>query len=390
MKWFLNKKIATKLGISFSVLLLLVVFLGVYSIYELSLVEAGVKDLGTQQIPANNALGDMENAASAFRRWELRLAILQADPKSRQAVEDGFRDALNNLKKAQTAYEPLIDDRKEQALYEGFKVAWAAYMDEHQKFLDLVHANRAAQANELLTGDSERAFGKMFDALEADLTFQDGMTSDAIIKANHQYTSARLWTIVVLCVCVAIGALLAMWVSRLIARPVVEVGEKAKQIAGGDLSGDELAVRSMDETGELGRDINMMQKNIREIILAISENATQVATASEEFSATSQQISTNSEETSAQASVVSNATTEVNRNLQSVATASEEMSSTVSEIAKNAASAAKFRHQPGYQGNHFDCPADEPVGPERHHRGGARRGSRKRFCGGCQRSEGVG
>jgi methyl-accepting chemotaxis protein len=77
------------------------------------------------------------------------------------------------------------------------------------------------------------------------------------------------------------------------------------------------------------------------IIVSISDNARQVATASEGFFATSQQLTANSEDTSAQANVVSAATEEINRNLQTVATSTEEMSVSINEIASNASEAAK-------------------------------------------------
>jgi methyl-accepting chemotaxis protein len=114
------------------------------------------------------------------------------------------------------------------------------------------------------------------------------------------------------------------------------------ETAGGDLTGDELIIRSRDEVGGLATNINTMQANLRKVIQAISENSQNVANASEEFSSVSQQISANSEETSAQASAVASATEQVNRYLQTVATATEEMSASISEIAKNATESAKI------------------------------------------------
>ena len=70
---------------------------------------------------------------------------------------------------------------------------------------------------------------------------------------------------------------------------------------------DDLKVRSQDELGDLTTAINKMSGSLKRMILAISENAMQVASASEELNSTSQQITANSEETSAQANVVSKA-----------------------------------------------------------------------------------
>ena len=113
-----------------------------------------------------------------------------------------------------------------------------------------------------------------------------------------------------------------------------------KELASGDLTLQTEDSRR-DELGDLATAIRKMQENLKTMIISVSENAQQVANASEEFSAVSQQITTNSEETTTQANVVSSATDQVNRNLQTVATGAEEMSSTIQDIAKNATESAR-------------------------------------------------
>jgi methyl-accepting chemotaxis protein len=139
----------------------------------------------------------------------------------------------------------------------------------------------------------------------------------------------------------AVGAVVAILLSRQISAATASVLQQAEAIASGDLTRDEVKLTSSDELGDLTTAINKMHGKLRGMIVSIDHNAQQVATASEEFSSTSQQITANSEETSAQANVVSAATEQVNRNLQTVATATEEMSASISEIAKNASEAAK-------------------------------------------------
>ena len=116
---------------------------------------------------------------------------------------------------------------------------------------------------------------------------------------------------------------------------------QAEAIAAGDLTRDDLNVRSRDELGDLTTAINKMSGSLKHMILAITENAVHVASASEELNTTSQQITANSEETSAQADVVSKAAQAVSQNLQTVATGAKEMGASIKEIAKNATEAAK-------------------------------------------------
>jgi methyl-accepting chemotaxis protein len=138
-----------------------------------------------------------------------------------------------------------------------------------------------------------------------------------------------------------IGIFVAIFLSRGIAGATQSVLVQAEAIAAGDLTRDDLKVRSRDELGDLTTAINKMSGSLKRIILAIAENAMQVASASEELNSTSQQITANSEETSAQADVVSKAAQAVSQNLQTVATGAEEMGASIKEIAKNATEAAK-------------------------------------------------
>ncbi len=162
-------------------------------------------------------------------------------------------------------------------------------------------------------------------------------------ETAHMRAETRSVTITLLVatfVDIVIGLFVAILLSRGISRATQSVLAQAEAIAAGDLTRDDLPVRSQDELGDLTRAINKMNHSLKTMILAIIENAQHVASASEELSATSQQISANSEETSTQAGTVSKASQQVSQNLQSVATGADEMTSTIQSIATNAHEAA--------------------------------------------------
>ncbi|MGA3196989.1 MAG: methyl-accepting chemotaxis protein [Terriglobales bacterium] len=102
-----------------------------------------------------------------------------------------------------------------------------------------------------------------------------------------------------------------------------------------------IEVTSRDEIGELMRWFNAFIEQLDEMIRAISQNALEVAGASDELRETSRQITFNSEVTSAQASVVSSAAEQVGESLRTMAAGAEEMGASSTEIAKNAAQAAR-------------------------------------------------
>jgi len=171
-------------------------------------------------------------------------------------------------------------------------------------------------------------------------------TFDRLLDKNREELNAEnrsldLSMMVTTLAALALGMFVSVFLSRSIAGATQSVLVQAEAIAAGDLTRDDLTVRSRDELGDLTVAINKMSGSLKRMIRAITENSLQVASASEELSATSQHITANSEETSAQAKVVSDATAQVSQNLQTVATGAEEMGVSIKEIAKNATEAAK-------------------------------------------------
>ncbi len=117
--------------------------------------------------------------------------------------------------------------------------------------------------------------------------------------------------------------------------------EHAGRSHAGDITSEDLAVRSSDEFGELARNINIMQQSLRKMIASVFTSAERIASASDEFSSTNRQIAASSVEASEQANVVSATTEHLKHNLQTVATGTEQMSATIQDIAKNATESAR-------------------------------------------------
>jgi len=271
------------------------------------------------------------------------------------------------------ATEPV----RKEAAKQLFEAAWGAVEKDMGEFDELA-PKWTHQANRDHLAEVKQQLPLLRAAQEAAMNYAAGGERDAVIKAGHEYAehatpaneavkkivgtmmdsfvtlveqnkedlkadnhSLTLTMALTTFAALGIGIFVAIFLSRGIAGATQSVLVQAEAIAAGDLTRDDLKVRSRDELGDLTTAINKMSGSLKKMILAIAENAVQVASASEELSSTSQQITANSEETSAQAKVVSAATVQVSQNLQTVATGAEEMGASIKEIAKNATEAAK-------------------------------------------------
>ena len=340
-------KIGTKLGLGFAGILLLMVVSGTLSYVKSTEVKNIYSYILSSRVPSIRALD------------ELKDDLDYSGAKSRQAI----------LAAGETA-------RREDAV-KAWDSAWERSGKSTAK-LDELSAQWTIQENKERLAQIKQGIGKIREMQKGIIDSAGTGSRDAVVTAGNNYVdqvtpvlnattktlgdlsesmgktlneqqdkldaanSSLVWSIgVSTALALAVGIFLAIFLSRAISSGTNSVLHKAEAIATGDLSSDEVVIRSHDELGELGKAMNAMQTSLRKVIQSIAENSQNVANASEEFSSVSQQITANSEETSAQANAVSAATEQVNRNLQTVATATEEMSASISEIAKNATEAAR-------------------------------------------------
>ncbi|MGD0668989.1 MAG: methyl-accepting chemotaxis protein, partial [Bryobacteraceae bacterium] len=122
---------------------------------------------------------------------------------------------------------------------------------------------------------------------------------------------------------------------------VADAAMLAKAAADGRVGTRGDATKHQGDFRKIVEGVNQTLEAIVEPLKVTAQNATTLASSSEELTAVSQQMAGNAEETATQANVVSAASEQVSKNVASVASASEEMQASIREIAKNANESAR-------------------------------------------------
>jgi methyl-accepting chemotaxis protein len=335
MNSFNNLTIGKKLALGFGMIGTLMAALGMFSLVQLSKVNASTVDLATEWLPSVGAMGEIRYIISTERRYEL-YHIQRSDKKDEAGDEAGMSKQMGLLAEALKRYEPMISSPQERALYNDFTDRWNKRLELEQQALELSRQNKKAEARAVALGTERLAFNSAADKLGEDADFNAKGGTDSASRAEATYASSRYWVIGILIGAVAFAFAVASMIARSISSSAAGMLAMIQEVAGNNLSVEDMSVRSRDEMGQMGEALNRMKNNLREVMQSIAENAQHVASASEELNATSQQISANSEETSAQAGVVATAAQQVNQNLQSVSTGAEQMMATIQSIATNA------------------------------------------------------
>jgi methyl-accepting chemotaxis protein len=291
------------------------------------------KDLYGDASPATLYLGEA--------RMNILSYVILEDPAAVQKSLDAFHEAKKGFEDDFEQYNRQLPDGpiKEQMVGKAHQegMEWLKIIDT------LVIPARSR-------GDVKGAIADLQQGTTHFLAHRAGSIAlaEQIKKENDQLISSTGSSIQSRTeILVAIGGgilvlvvVIGWFTNRGITAPLHKTVDVLNRVADGDLR-ERVDIDSEDEAGVMGKALNRSLDKIEEVIRSVAENAQQVASASEEFSAVSQQITSNSEETTAQANVVSGATEQVNRNLQTVATGAEEMSSTIQDIAKNATESAR-------------------------------------------------
>lgn len=144
--------------------------------------------------------------------------------------------------------------------------------------------------------------------------------------------TSRLFNLVLLVVfligaAIVLGIFGWLMITRIVVGPVKRVAAVAQAIAEGDLTPEDLNIKSGDEIGMLGASLDRMKRSLNETIGKLQASSENVAASSTQLDSTASEIARGVDTQSSQTN--------------QIATAMEEMNSTVTEVARNSQYAAE-------------------------------------------------
>jgi methyl-accepting chemotaxis protein len=320
MKWFYNLNIATKLIATFLSVIVLVVGLGIFAIVQLDKVNAASTDITTNWLPTIRTLAQLKFTAARVRSFEQQ-HIMASDPKEFDEIEQSVNKQIDALLALRKTYEGQISEPAERAIYPDAAKAIDIFLGEHPKIIALSRQNKDEEARTLFKGDSTKNYRQMIDLIDKLVEVNDNGSDISSKNADETYARARIWIIGLLAVCVAGALTLAIWIARLISRPLGEAVKVARQVAEGDLTAD-IRQNSNDETGQLLGALKLMNDNLLRIVSSVRTGTDTIATASSEIASGNMDLSSRTEQQAG--------------SLEETASAMEEMTSTVKQNADNA------------------------------------------------------
>ncbi len=329
-----NLRIGTRLGLSFGLLLLLLVLIAALGGWQARQQSAAVGDLVNTQVRAERMVQGIRNNFQNTTQIFLQMLLAQQyDPKQMARVADNRKAtnvALDTLRGM--ALDPAARaqvDRIEQTIRSN-----RASLKQITSIMQQGNFGYAATEYQQSTTASSRALDAAIGEL---LHVQARITDETYASTRTQAQRALQLDVTASVLALVLAIAMAWWIARSIAAPLREAVGVARRVADGDLS-LRVAARSRDETGQLLGALAEMVARLAAALQQVRGAADGIAAASSQISATSNSLS---QATSQQASSVeqTSATVEqATKSIEQTATHARQTETIANEAANEARS----------------------------------------------------
>ena len=237
-----NRKVGSKVLISFAVTLALSLLMSVLSINTILSVRSNYIGILSGPIEIVDAAQECESEINAVARQLRDMALFGYDSGTASKISDSLDIIDESINTIQTLYTGTdgLDDQFIQAIE-----SWRSSFSDIDSALQ---ADNISLAQQLIKNECTP---KLNVAIEAGHALMDQLVQNSTVQSNHvMFTSTRdVVVLVILIILIAVvGVLLNLYVVRSISRPLRQAEQAVVAFSQGDLSYD-LEYRSKDEIG---------------------------------------------------------------------------------------------------------------------------------------------
>ena len=321
-------RIATRLGLGFGVLVLLIAIVGGVAQYRVAAINGLFGEVVRERIPrmglANEIKGDLSLIAESVRN-----IIMMSSSADMGQERARIEQARGRIEQRLAALRTQSDDAAGQALMERLLQTRAVYDPLEAETTTPALDGQVFEAKAMLLDKVRPAQRAYFEALDAVLKHQNELLEASTEATQSAATSMAAVIGVLLTVGLAAGVAMALWIIRSTTRPLVRAVARARAVARGDLHVD-IEPRGHNEVAQLLEALQDMQASLVEVVQRVRKGADSVSSASAEIAQGNLDLSARTE---GQASA-----------LQQTAARMDELNANVQHNASHAAQAQTLAH----------------------------------------------
>jgi methyl-accepting chemotaxis protein len=314
-----NLSIKMRLFAGFGTVMLLTGLLAVIAMFSIRSangdIDRIVDDRWPKTVQANEIIDNTNVVARAIRN-----AIIIEDSQMMQQELDRIPEATKIVTENIYKLETTVSSDKGKQLLSDLKSKRSAYQEDLLKTLQLIKEGKKKEAGVYIVKTLRKTQNAYFSTTTDLIKYQSQLMEQAGKEAANKAKQTQTLILVLILVATILSAGGSLVIVRSITVPLSEGVTVANRLAAGDLTAS-IKIRSNDEIGTLMTAMDNMVTSLRDLISKIKYAAENMASGSEQLSASAEEISRGMDSQASRSS--------------QIATATEEMSQTVVDVAKN-------------------------------------------------------
>lgn len=323
--------IRTKLYLSYGVLIVAIVLMSVFGIYQINSVNNLYSNVIDTNVPRMTAMTRVDVDISDYRGYAFAHVIAQ-DKATQQSYEQKMTQTKKTIDENLEKYKELSTQKDKVTKLQGQWSDFSAKVDQ------LIVASRNNDTTLAMQYSSESQ--KSFDDLVATILDLEQANVDAAntdSATGDDMVSRNIMIYIVICiVMLLIAAAMAFKVSSYVVGMLDEMIRGANSMADGDFRSQPRAINSNDEFGMLADALVNMRSKVNVVLKKIADGAQTVAASSEELTAGADQSSNVVQNIAQSVTDVAEHNEKQTKSVDTVSAAVQQISASMQQISTNA------------------------------------------------------
>ncbi|WP_404454419.1 methyl-accepting chemotaxis protein [Oceanobacillus kapialis] len=320
------KRIKGKILFGFGIVIFLVVLLSAYNAYTVYSTNENMQEMIDYQlellITEEKITLDMQHRTSLLRGY-----LLYGDASMKEEFSEGIDSSIALENKLLE-----LDDSEEVQTLMDKKIEWGTFTDEVIAEYENGNVDRAIEMMALFVQPLEEELIREFQEMAAASEEEMQQLGSQIV--DHSRVNFWVTTGIAGLVILA-GITIALITSNKITKPIVNVMQRMKEVASGNLKHEPLTATTNDEISELITATNTMTTNTRDMLVKIGEVSETVSNQSEELTQSADEVKAGSEQVSITMEELANGTEEQATNASDLSSVMATFTKSIQETNEN-------------------------------------------------------
>jgi methyl-accepting chemotaxis protein len=350
----LEMGIGKKLMVAFSVLLLFIITISAFSYYNLSKINGTYQGLVESELEGVYGTSDLKTSI-AMQGIQVRQYILTPSTTMYETLQQTIEVVNQDLEGITSIATSTVIKNK----IEDLKALNGQIQQSIEKVIDAVDQNKTDVAVQIVNNEIRTSNLQLTEGTDEILTLVKTRFNDATIATDGQAKLTLLIILIIFAISIITTITLLLNFNKNVTKPLVEVVKNAERIGNGDLTADDLVVRTKDEIGILANAFNQMKESLQHVLHTTKENALDLSAMAEELTASTnivadtsttvaanvEQLSVNANKSSAISKETSVAMISATEGVQSIVEASQSISSEITDMVHLATNGSEYMDQ---------------------------------------------